>query len=133
MEVGQPHDGTPQGDKYVFTTTNSHVITFEAEPPHERTIHNLLDITEGLNQLGWCRGVCRIPGRPDEYLVGFSNLRRSKWKEFGYWVKHGHEVPAARLALYDLKAQRALRPGGLGKYKAFQIFQVDVLPPERCV
>jgi hypothetical protein len=60
-------------------------------------------------------------------------LRRSKWKEFGYWVKHGHEAPPARVGLYDLKEGTLKKFWGLGKYKAFQLFQLDVLPPERCV
>lgn len=133
MEVGQPHDGTRFDDVYAFTTTNSHVVLFGAEPPHTRTIYNLVEITEGLNQLGWCRGVARVPGERDQYLVGFSLLRRSKWKEFGYWVKHGHEAPPARVGLYDLKEGTLKKFWGLGKYKAFQLFQLDVLPPERCV
>ncbi len=133
MKAGMPHDGTVFGDRVGFTTTNGYLVFFGVEPPHERTVHNLMEMTPGLETLGWCRGMDRMPGDRERYLVAFSTLRRSKWREFGYWIKHGHEVPRTRLALYDLEAQRLERAWSVGDDRGFQLFQVDVLPPERCL
>ena len=132
MQVGMPHDGTLLNGKYVFTTTNGHLVFFEPASPHERTIYNLTEMTPELQQLGWCRGVTSVPGSDDEYLVGFSALRRSSWKEFGYWIKHGHEVPNSRIAKYNLRERRLVETWQLGEHKGYQIFQIDVLPSERC-
>ena len=133
MGVGMPHDGTFFGDRVGFTTTNGHLVFFNASPSYERTTYNLTDMTPELEQLGWCRGLSAIPGSPDKFLVGFSTLRRSKWKEFGYWIKHGHEAPKSRVAVYDLAAGRPEQTWFLGDYRGFQLFQVDVLPDERCI
>lgn len=133
MEVGMPHDGTMLNGSVVFTTTNGHLVFFEGGSPDARTIYNLTEMTPDFQQLGWCRGVASIPGSETDYLVGFSALRRSKWKEFGYFIKHGHEVPNSRIARYDLREGTVRQAWPLGDHKGYQIFQIDVLPSERCV
>ncbi len=133
MGVGMPHDGIVLGDKLVFTTTNNHLVMFDVADPSRRTEYNLPEMTPDLNQLGWCRGVARHPGAADRYFVCFSALRRSKWKEFGYWIKHGHMQPRSHLALYDLNERRMVRHQQVGEHHGYQLFQIDVLPDERCV
>lgn len=131
MGAGMPHDGEYLNGKYVFTTTNGHLVLFEGTPPHDRTIVDLNKIPSGLNQLGWCRGVAAIPGTPDEYLVGFSSLRRSNWKDFGYFIKYGHTMPHSRIARYDVKDKRLIDSWDIGPDLGYQLFQVQVLPKER--
>jgi hypothetical protein len=133
MKAGMPHDGTIFGDRVGFTTTNGYLVFFDIEAPHDRTIYNLTAMTPGVETLGWCRGMDRMPGSRERYLVGFSALRRSKWKEFGYWIKHGHDSPKTRVALYDLEAQRLERTWFVGDDQGFHLFQLDVLPPDRCL
>lgn len=131
MGSGQPHDGVFLHGKLVFTTTNGYLVIFEPENGMRRTIHNLTEMTEGVNQLGWCRGVTVEPGNPDRYWVCFSALRRSKWKDFGYWIKYGHHMPRSHIALYDLAERRRVVSKTIGEGVGYQLFQIDVLPPER--
>jgi hypothetical protein len=131
LEVGMPHDGIRFGDRVGFTTTNGFLVFFDVAPPHGRTSYSLVDMTPGVNQLGWCRGMASWPDNPDWFLVGFSSLRRSKWKEFQYWFEHGHKMTRGHLGLYDLAAGRLLRTWQLVERDAFQIFQIDFLPEDR--
>lgn len=130
MEVGMPHDGTWLNDKVVFTTTNGHLIFFDMHNGFERSIVNLPAMTPDLEQLGWCRGVCAHPENKDQYFVGFSALRRSKWKDFGYWIKYGHNMPKSHISLYDVAKNERVATWQIGEGVGYQLFQVDVLPKE---
>jgi hypothetical protein len=131
MEVGQPHDGERIGDRIVFTTTNGHLVLFAPRAPYESEAFNLVEMTPGVNHLGWCRGVVGWPGARDRYIVGFSSLRRSKWKEFRYWITTQQSMTRGHLGLYNLKQGKHLRDWPLSQAAALQIFQVDLLPGER--
>ncbi|MEZ6211386.1 MAG: hypothetical protein R3B46_09110 [Phycisphaerales bacterium] len=133
MGAGMPHDGIVMGDKLVFTTTNNHLVMFDVDDTSRRSIYNLPEMTPELNQLGWCRGVVRHPQHPDQYFVCFSALRRSKWKEFGYWIKHGHWQPRSHMALYDLAQRKMIHHKQIGEHHGSQLFQIDLLPQERLV
>ncbi|MEM1353326.1 MAG: hypothetical protein AAGH88_00435 [Planctomycetota bacterium] len=131
MGVGMPHDGEIINDHLVFTTTNGHLVRFDlaegrtspAEP------FNLTAMTPELDQLGWCRGVYGIPDRRNCYWVGFSALRRSKWKDFGFWIKHGHHMPRSRITRYDLTRQQSEVTWMIGsELPGLQIFQLGACP-----
>ncbi len=134
MRAGMPHDGVWIHGRLVFTTTNGHLVEFGADPPHERTIHNLTEMTPDFNQLAWCRGVAPAPGDdPARRLVLFTALRRSGAKEFGYWIKHGHKTPPSHLAEYDVERGEFIRRWWLGGKPGYQLFQIDLLPEDRVV
>lgn len=133
MEVGMPHDGRPIGDRIVFTTTNGHLVFVDPATMRVARTVDLAPLTPGLDQLGWCRGVCADPRHADRFFVAFSTLRRSRWKEFGYWIKRGHALPPGRVAHYDLDRGTLLTSWELGPRPGYVLFQLDSLPPERWV
>lgn len=132
IPVGNPHDGTRIGEDLVFTTTNGHVVKRDATgvSPKPR-VWNLADMTPGLRQLGWCRGVCSDPSDPRRVFVAFTMIRRSKWKEFAFWSKHGHYAAPSRIGLYDLSARRLVASWNLGKGTGYVIFQLHPLTRDR--
>ena len=133
MEVGMPHDGIVMGGKLVFTTTNGHLVFFDLEAPHAREAVHLTELNPDFSQLGWCRGVCEVPGSPGEYFVMFSALRRSKWKDFGYWIKYKHGMPKSHLGRYDIANKKYVSAVEIGEGVGYQLFQIDPLPEERWV
>jgi hypothetical protein len=133
LDVGMPHDGRWIRDRLVFTTTNGHVVQADPAQPAKIRWWNLAEMTPGLQQLGWCRGVCGHPDQPDQLFVGFSKIRRSKWLEVGYWIKHQHATPPGRIALYDLTQRKLVESWNLGPDPGFVVFQIDVLDDRRCL
>ena len=136
MGAGMPHDGTWLDGRLVFTTTNGHLVFFDfpEDQAPRRQIYSLSEMTPDLEQLGWCRGICGVPGQPHRYFVGFSAARRTKWIEFGYWIKHRHQQPPSRVALYDLEARAMVEDWSIGDDSSsggdlgHPIFQIEVLP-----
>lgn len=129
MGAGMPHDGTVFDNQLVFTITSGQLVFFDLNKEMTRRIVDMNPLVPELDQLGWCRGVTRVPDNPDLWIVGFSSLRRSKWKEFGYWIKHGHTQPISRVAIFDLNEGRQLSTHSFGEDTGFQIYQIEVLPP----
>lgn len=131
LDMGMPHDGRWIRDRLVFTTTNGHLVELDPSRPARQRCWNLAELTPGLQQLGWCRGVCGHPDEPDQVFVGFSKIRRSRWLEMGYWIKHQHATPPGRIALYDLAQRSCLDTWTIGPDPGFILFQIDVLPAAR--
>ena len=130
MEVGMPHDGIVMGEKLVFTTTNGHLVMFDLANNMKREAVHLTNMNPEFKQLGWCRGVCEVPGHPGEYFVMFSALRRSKWKDFGYWIKYQHAMPKSHLGRYDIANGRYISHTEIGEGVGYQLFQIDALPED---
>ena len=128
MKVGMPHDGSRFGDERVFTTVNGKIILCDADSGDVRKRIDLVDITPGRGQLGWCRGILRHPDEPGCYFISFSKTRRTKWKEFGYWLKHGHECLQSRVCLYDLEKETILETWLVGEDPGLVIFQLGLMP-----
>jgi hypothetical protein len=133
IAAGMPHDGHWIGDRLVFTTTNGHLVW--ADPRQRRTERSvsLVELTPDLEQLGWCRGVCGDPAAPGCVFVAFSGLRRSRWKEFGYWIRWRHALEPSRIAHYDIEARRLMGSWPIGEGKGDVLFQLEALAPERWV
>jgi hypothetical protein len=127
VAVGMPHDGTMQGGRNVFTTTNGHVVEFDIENEQMHRVHDLNAMTPSLNQLGWCRGVARHPTNPARFFVGFSAPRKSAWREFGHWIKHQHSPAPSRIALYDVGERRLVQEWEIGPHPGYILFQLHVL------
>lgn len=128
MQVGNSHDGDWVGDRVVFTTTNGHLVY--ADPrTGERAIHDLTEMTPGFNQLGWCRGFAADPRDENRVFVSFTKFRRSRWREFGYWVKHLHQLLPGRICEYDLKEGRIVQTYDLDlPDPGYTLFQLHFLP-----
>lgn len=134
MTVGMPHDGDIIGEHLVFTVTSGYLVRFHLKggAPTDAQPTNLTEMTPEYDQLGWCRGVCGVQDRPDCYWVGFSALRRSKWKDFGYWIKHRHQMPRSRIALYNLADNTLEQTWEIGDSEpGLQIFQITPLDASR--
>ncbi len=105
IEVGSPHDGVSYRGKIYFTTTNGHLIIFNAKT---RCREQVVDINQALESAslkpgGWCRGV--LPLSPTRVLVGYTQLRHTKFKEFISWAKNMGDVPArTRILEVDLES-----------------------------
>ena len=127
MKVGMPHDGDVYNGQLIFTTTNGHLVHFDTNDNNPLAVpYNLTEMTSDLQQLGWCRGFCPVPNRENCFWIGFSALRRSKWKDFGFWIKHGHQMPRSRVALYDLNRGCVEQSWNIGESEpGLQIFQMQ--------
>jgi hypothetical protein len=131
MGVGMPHDGRWVGEHLVFTTTNGRVVFADPARCEVEQSVDLARLTPGLQQLGWCRGICADPRCEQRLFVGFSTLRRSAWKEFGYWIRWRQALAPSRLALYDLAAGAQVDAWRLGGAPGYVLFQLDPLLAER--
>jgi len=131
--TGMPHDGRWRGDRLLFTTTNGHLVL--ADPRRGEILRDvaLAEITPGLEQLGWCRGVCEDPRDPSRVFVAFSSVRRSRWQEFGYWIRWRQPPVHGRVVLYDIEAGRLCASWDVGDGAGDVLFQLEPLPPERWV
>ena len=119
IEVGNPHDGVVHEDQVFFTTTDGRLVIFEA---HSRKRTQVIDINvllenSELKPGGWCRGV--LPISQERVLVGYTQLRHTKFKEFISWAKNMGDTPApTRILELDLKNNRVAKefiyPGKAG-------------------
>ena len=92
-----------------------------------------IERSPGLEQLGWCRGVCEDPRDPSRVFVAFSSVRRSRWQEFGYWIRWRQPPVHGRVVLYDIEAGRLCASWDVGDGAGDVLFQLEPLPPERWV
>lgn len=124
-----PHDGEVRGDRIYFTTVNGAIIIVNAKTRKRERIVDLNKLDNSRGSLGWCRGAAFV----DESLVwvGFSRLRKTRFKENTRWVKDfikGKQMPT-HLALYDITAEKRLAVIDLepyGMHVVFGIFPTDV-------
>jgi hypothetical protein len=131
--IGNPHDGLRHGDDVIFTTTNGHLLFVDARDISRTRTHDLSAMSPGLDQLGWCRGVCPVPGDHGRCFVAFTKARRSKWREMGFWIRYGHDNPQSRVALYDLERGSLLETWLMGPDPGLILFQLEVLPEDQWV
>ncbi len=130
---GLPHDGTRIGDEHVFTTTNGHVIRIDPEGRRPRRVARLGRFDPFFSELGWCRGVCADPADPDRLFVAFSMVRRPRWREIGYRIKHLHQAPPSRICHFDLAEGRLLAAWQVGPDRGHVLFQLQPLDDDRRV
>lgn len=110
MLVGNPHDGVIHKEAVFFTTTNGHLITFDAAT---RKQIQVIDINQALSESGfkpggWCRGV--LPLSETRALIGYTQLRHTKFKEFISWAKHlGNNPVPTRILEIDLETKKVVK------------------------
>ena len=128
---GMPHDGTRIGEDHVFTTVNGHLIKVPVAEAGERRSWKLSRFDPDFSEMGWCRGVCADPENPDGIYVAFSMVRRPRWREIGYRVKHLHNAPPSRICRFDLREGRMLSAWQVGPGKGYVLFQLHALEAGR--
>ena len=125
IEVGLPHDGVVYNQKVYFTTTNGHIIIFDA---YTRKKISVIDVNQLLSQDGykpdgWCRGI--LPLSEDKILVGYTKLRHTKFKEFLSWTKNLGSVPApTRIIEIDVSTNSITKEMIFPGDKGFAIFSI---------
>jgi hypothetical protein len=111
IDIQMVHDGVPFQDHIYFTSVDGKLVKV-----NQKTLQ--IDQTIDLNYvdnpdralLGWCRGVYVVDEK--RVWVGFTRVRKTKWKEKVLWVKQqafGPKEKPTRIALYDLEAQKILQ------------------------
>lgn len=103
VEVGNPHDGLLYENKVYFTTTNGHVVVFDAKTKERLGVYDINQILEESHYKagGWCRGV--LPIANNKVLVGYTQLRHTKFKEFvSMTIKMGDKPAPTRILEVDL-------------------------------
>ena len=100
IEVGNPHDGFLYNGQIFFTTTNGHIVIFDALTREKIADYDLKKLWNKGDVLGWCRGICVVD---DRLFVGFSKIRETQSKEFVRWIKNGFTtVASSRIVEVDL-------------------------------
>ena len=128
---GMPHDGRWVDGRVLFTTTNGRLVWADPRSGRIERSVSLVPLTPDLEQLGWCRGVCEDPRDPGRCFVAFSAVRRSRWREFGYWIRWGQPPVPSHIALYALESGRLCESWNVGEGSGDILFQLEPLPPER--
>lgn len=128
IAVQYVHDGVVKDDRVYFTTVDGRIAIFDAIT---RSMVELIDLNglDGKNTpLGWCRGI--RPLDDSTVIVGFSRVRRTKFREKLAWLKHfagvnnGGVFAPGRIALYDIKKKKLLREIALEDYGIDALFSI---------
>ena len=134
--VQSPHDGLMVEDKIYFTTVDGRIIIVNRRTKEVTEIIDLKQMNGSDNTLlGWCRGLLTVDHR---YVwVGFTRVRKTKFKENILWVKNmfreGVAGKPTHIALYDLERKECLQEFDLedhGMNIIFSIFPVVGVQPE---
>jgi hypothetical protein len=113
IDIERPHDGIVYENFVYFTTVDGHIVIANLMNRQIEQVVNLNEITEisdysSIRPLGWCRGL-KVLDR-EHIIVGFTKLRRTKWRENVHWIKRRFGIPAGkmptRVALYNLKHRK---------------------------
>ena len=119
------HDGLVIGDSIWFTSVDGKVIEVDrGRLEVKRSVDlNGIDSKPG-TVLGWCRGLCPI----SDHLVwvGFTRVRKTKFRENLLWVKHRFSNPdvPTHIALYDLESRKCLQEIDLEEHGLNVVFSI---------
>lgn len=132
FETGVPYDG-PHDGRYIrgrlaFTTVRGFVVLIDPETVEVVATHDLGAMTPGVKTLGWCRGLCEDPRDPNRFFVAFSILRFSRWREYGFRVRHGHRKLPSRIVSYDVQRGEVVDSFLVAQDRSLVLFQLDLLP-----
>ena len=135
IDVQRPHDGLVCGDRIYFTTVDGRIVIADRSRLEvERivdlnAIHKAQDREDSL--LGWCRGVLPLDER--RAWVGFTRVRKTKFKENILWIKHAFKSKerSTHVALYDIVEGKCLQVIDLeqfGMSVIFGIYNAQLVP-----
>jgi hypothetical protein len=126
IAVESPHDGLICGDRIYFTTVDGRIVIANPRTLQVDEIVDLKEINGSDALLGWCRGVLPLDER--RIWVGFTRVRKTKFRENILWVKHafrpGMVEKATHLALYDIVDGHCLQEFDLEPYSMNTVFSV---------
>jgi hypothetical protein len=130
FEAGRPHDGRHIGDHLVFTTVEGFVVLVDPDSLEVVASHDLKPMTPRADKLGWCRGVAGDVRDPNRFFVGFTFPRSSRWREYGFKFKYGHEPLPSRIDLYDVAGGELVQSFDMTPPNSpgYVLFQLDALP-----
>ncbi len=131
IAVESPHDGLICGDQIYFTTVDGRIVIANPCTLQVDEIVDLKQINGGDALLGWCRGILPLDER--RLWVGFTRVRKTKFRENILWAKHafrpGMREKATHIALYDIVERRCLQEFDLEPHGMNIIFSVlPVIP-----
>jgi hypothetical protein len=136
IAVQSPHDGLIFDERIYFTTVDGRIVIANPRTLQVDDIIDLKKINGNGALLGWCRGVLPLDER--RIWVGFTRVRKTKFRENILWVKHiyspGMLEKATHLALYDIFDRRCLQEFDLEQYGmniVFSVFPVVPAVPRR--
>jgi len=122
------HDGIPHGGFQWFTSVDGAVYQAQLDTGEVKA-YPLSPMSKHKGALGWCRGIA-FDG--DVAWVGFSRLRRTKWKENLNWLRNrmGQGGLPARLAGYRLATGEHVGEVPLDAHQITAVFSVLPAQPE---
>jgi len=132
IDVASVHDGHVTDDAIYFTTVNGRIVIVDRDSLTVRDVVNLGKISNGSKKPGWCRGLAML--EPGQFLVGYSQLRPTRWTGNLKWFTHGvRELKRlfrqpARISLYDLHQKRLLWEFSLHDYGMSTVFSIHPDP-----
>jgi hypothetical protein len=124
---GKPHDGLVRGDYIYFTMTDGFVIIVNRDTHNIEQIIDFNALLPGDQQPGWCRGLEVCDGL---LYVGFSQLRHSKFVEYGSWIKHGKRKLPARVCVVDPETASIVKDMPLTSNTGAAIFSIMFTNPQ---
>jgi hypothetical protein len=130
FEAGMPHDGRYIRDQLVFTITKGFVVVVDPGSLEVVASHDLRQMTPGAEVLGWCRGVCEDPRDPSRFFVAFTFTRPTRWREYRFRIRHGHQSPPSRIGVYDVERRELVESFEMTPPESpgYVLFQLDLLP-----
>ena len=135
IEIGvqRPHDGLLFKDRLYFTTVDGKIVIANCQTLQLERIIELSAIEdEKRSLLGWCRGLLPLDER--RIWVGFTRVRKTKFKENILWVKQvfrdGMLEAPTHIALYDIVDRRCLQEIELERHDFNVVFSIFEAVPQ---
>src|SRR4029077_20121996 len=128
IEVQRPHDGLVYGNRIYFTTVDGRIVIADRSRLEVVQIIDLNEIHKDHERenvvLGWCRGILPLDER--RVWVGFTRVRRTRFKENVLWIKHsfGETERSTHVALYDIAEKKCLQEIDLEQHGMSVIFGI---------
>lgn len=126
IAVERPHDGLLHDGRIYFTTVDGRIVIAN---PRTLKVDKIIDLKQMNGQkalLGWCRGLLPLDERRS--WVGFTRVRKTKFKENILWVKNifyeGMVEMPTHIALYDIVGKRCLQEFDLEQHGMNVIFSI---------
>ncbi len=135
IEIGvqRPHDGLLFNGRLYFSTVDGRIAVVNS---HTLQIERIIQLTAVESNertlLGWCRGLLPLDER--RVWVGFTRVRKTRFKENILWVKHvlreGTAEKPTHIALYDIVEQRCLQEIELEQHDFNIVFSIFEAVPQ---
>lgn len=125
ISKGGPHDGLVQDDFIYFTLTDGYAVIVNKYNLRREEVIDLNKISDYKVLLGWCRGI-EVVG--NKAYVGFTAFRKSKYREYGLWIKYGKKPLGSRVAEYNLHTKTLEKEVHVAQETGAAIFTIKHIP-----